>query len=244
GWDHPLAIDPETFDRQCAWLAHHRKILDLSQAVGLLNSRGCLPRHTCALTFDDGFAALHDHALPVLTRYGLTATVFVVAETLSAGGRAVDWVDNAPAYPLKTLTLQQVLEMQEAGVRFESHSYSHHDLTGLDDRECEEDLRASRELLEALLGRPVPFLAYPRGRHDERVQRIAERAGYTHAFALPETAEPFGPYSVPRVGVYPANSMRILKAKSSRWYLPVRTSRAYPLLGKMVRGGRKRVLLA
>ncbi len=235
GWDSPLAIEPEAFDRHCAWLARHRAVLDLSRAVELLDSSGRLPANRSAVTFDDGFAALYDHALPLLARYRLPATVFLVAETLSAEGRAVDWVDNPPAHPLETLTLDQVLEMQEAGVRFESHSYSHHDLTGLDDRECERDLRASRELLETLLGRPVPFLAYPRGHHNERVRRAAERAGFTRAFTLPETTEPFGPYSVPRVGVYPGNGPAALKIKSSRWYLPVRMGRAYPFLRKTLK---------
>jgi peptidoglycan/xylan/chitin deacetylase (PgdA/CDA1 family) len=238
GWDSPLAVDPGVFDRHCAWLARRRTVLDLPQAVELLDSSGRLPPHRSAVTFDDGFAALYHHALPVLTRHGLPATVFLVAETLSAEGRAVDWVDIPPAHPLRTLTLEQVLEMQEAGVRFESHSYAHHDLTALDERECERDLRASRELLETLLGRPVLFLAYPRGRHNERVRRAAQRAGFSAAFTLPETTEAFGPYSVPRVGVYPGNGLAALRVKSSRRYLSFRTSRAYPFLRKTL--GRRR----
>lgn len=230
GWDSPLAIDPRAFDRQCAWLARRRRVLDLAEAVEALDSSGRLPANRSAVTFDDGFAALYEHALPLLIRYRLPATVFLVAETLTSEGRAVDWVDDPPAAPLRTLTLDQVLEMQEAGIRFESHSYSHHDLTGLDDQECERDLRASRELLESLLGRPVTFLAYPRGRHNARVRRAAERAGFTCAFTLPETSEAYGPYSVPRVGVYPGNGVAALALKSSRWYLSLRMARAYPIL--------------
>ena len=35
----------------------------------------------------------------------------------------------------------------------------------------------------------MTLLAYPRGLHDARVREAAAAAGYTHAFALPETAE-------------------------------------------------------
>jgi peptidoglycan/xylan/chitin deacetylase (PgdA/CDA1 family) len=120
--------------------------------------------------------------------------------------------------------------MQAAGVRFESHSYAHRTLPDLTEDECERDLRASRELLEEVLSRPVTLLAYPRGRHDQRVRRAAERAGYVAAFSLPESKERFGPFAVPRIGVHPGNGTRWLRVKTSRWYRGVRTSRVYPAL--------------
>jgi peptidoglycan/xylan/chitin deacetylase (PgdA/CDA1 family) len=162
--------------------------------------------------------------------------VFVVADTLTPEGRTVDWVDDPPSAGLRTLSRDQILEMREAGVRFGSHSDRHRDLPTLSDEECLRDLRASRELLEDLLGEPVPLLAYPRGLHDARVRLAAERAGYAHAFTLPETRETYGPYAIPRVGIYPGNGPRGLRAKTSRWYLAVRTNGAYPALRRVLRG--------
>ena len=51
------------------------------------------------------------------------------------------------------------------------------------------DLKESRELLGDVLGRRVDLLAYPRGKHDEHVRAAAEKAGFSHAFGLPEEAE-------------------------------------------------------
>src|SRR4029079_13877972 len=112
----------------------------------------------------------YDNVFPVLKRLGLAATMFVVSETLTPKGRVGDWVDPPPVAPPLTLTLDQVLEMHEAGVRIESHSHCHFDLTTLDPDACERDLRTSREFLEDLLKRPVAHLAYPRTRHDEGVR--------------------------------------------------------------------------
>lgn len=240
GWSSPLAIPPEAFARHAAWLAMHRRVVPLHRAAEMSDASGRLPARTAALTFDDGFESLFEHALPVLVRHRLPATVFLVAETLTAGGRAVDWVDDPPPHPIRTLGREEVLEMQDAGVAFGSHSYSHRDLTSLSEEECERDLRESRLVLEELLGRPVPFLAYPRGRHDEHVRRAAARAGFTHAFALPEGLEPVGPMAVPRVGIYPGNGLLTLRAKASRWYLPVRTSPLFPALRMLARGRRSR----
>jgi len=223
-WSSPLAVEPEAFARQAAWLRRSRRLLPVREALARMDARGRLPRRAAALTFDDGFAALHRHVFPVLRREGLPATVFLVAQTLTTEGRAVDWVDTAGSTALSTLTRDQVLEMQDAGIDFQSHSWAHHDLTGLSHEECVRDLRESREFLSDLLDRPVTLLAYPRGRHDRQVREAAATAGYTHAFALPETAEEPGDYAVPRVGIYRGNGAFTVRVKAARPYLSVRTS--------------------
>ena len=231
GWDSELAVKPDEFATHCDWLVRNKTVLDLKSAVQRLDRTGKLRHGETAITFDDGFAGLHAHALPSLVRYGVASTVFLVAETLTAQGRAVDWAPPGSG----TLTLEQVHEMAGAGVAFGSHSYSHHDLTGLDDHKLERDLRDSRTLLEDLLHKTVPFLAYPGGRHDGRVRAAAQRAGYTHAFTLPDRPEPPGPYSIPRAGIYPGNGPAALRIKSSRWYLSLRTTKAFPALRGAVR---------
>lgn len=223
-WQSPLAVHPTDFDAHCGWLARHRTVLPLEAAIDRLDRTWRLPRGASAITLDDGFAALFEHALPVLARHALPATVFLVAQTLSPAGRRVDWVDTAPDYPLHTLDADQVLAMQEAGISFQSHSWAHHDLTTLGYEACVDDLRASRELLEDLLGRHVRLLAYPRGRHDATVRSAAARAGYSHAFALPERREHPSPYAIPRVGLYRGNGLATLRIKCARPYLQARTS--------------------
>jgi peptidoglycan/xylan/chitin deacetylase (PgdA/CDA1 family) len=223
-WESPLAVRPEAFAQQAAWLGRSRDVLPVQEALLRMDARGRLPSGAVALTFDDGFAALHEHVLPVLTRLNLPATVFLVAETLTPAGRPVDWVRTPGTAPLATLTREQVLEMQDAGVDFQSHSWAHHDLVDLSYEECVRDLRESREFLSELLGRPVTLLAYPRGLHDADVRKAAAAAGYTHAFALPETAEEPGRYAVPRVGIYRGNGLLAVRVKEARPYLPLRTS--------------------
>lgn len=236
GWGSALSVSPEAFENHAAWLARARRVVGLDTALSEMSPSGRLPRRTVAVTFDDGFASVFDHAFPILSRYGMPATIFLVAGTLASGGRPIDWVDDPPSHALTTLSMDQILEMQEAGVRFGSHSFAHHDLTSLSEEECQRDLRDSRDLLEDLLGTPVRHLAYPRGLHDERVRRAAAKAGFTHGLALPESPQLIGPYSVPRVGVYPSDDGLALRVKTSRWYLPLRTSRVFPAVRRFARG--------
>jgi peptidoglycan/xylan/chitin deacetylase (PgdA/CDA1 family) len=239
-WESPLAVRPEEFEVHCRWLARHRTVVPLADAVGHLDPAGRLPRGWAVITFDDGFSGVLEHALPVLDRYGLPATVFLVAATLTDEGLDPRWVRTPPPWPLTTLSRADVREMQGRGVDFQSHSWAHLDLVGLDHDRCVDDLRTSRTALEDVLGRPVSHLAYPRGLHNADVRRAAEQAGYSHAYSLPEGKEPAGRYAVPRVGVHRGNGRAVLAAKCSPSYLPVRNGAAGTLARRIRRVARSR----
>ena len=66
-----------------------------------------------------------------------------------------------------------------------SHTLSHPaDITLLTSDEQTRELTESKATLEAQLGHPIPFFAYPDGKEDAVTQSIAERAGYTMAFTM------------------------------------------------------------
>lgn len=227
-WDSRLSVPPDLFERHCAWLARNRRLVCLEEAAARVGPHGTLGERMSAVTFDDGFESLYEHARPVLEKHRIPATVFLVAKTLTGEGQKVDWATPPADRELTTLNLDQVLEMQASGAVFGSHSYEHRDLVDLGDDECERDLRMSRELLEDLLGRPVRLLAYPRGLHDERVHVAAARAGYEHAFGTSKPVRPVGPLAIPRIGIYPSNGTFSLRLKSARLYPRLRTSRLWP----------------
>ncbi|MBN1816836.1 MAG: polysaccharide deacetylase family protein, partial [Sedimentisphaerales bacterium] len=81
------------------------------------------------VTFDDAFANLRDHAVPVLEEYRIPALVFAVAGNL---GRMPDW--NMPAgHPERneeTMTVEQLTELSgNPFIRIGSHTMTHPDLT-------------------------------------------------------------------------------------------------------------------
>jgi peptidoglycan/xylan/chitin deacetylase (PgdA/CDA1 family) len=222
-WASSLAVRPDDFEAQMAWLARHRRVLDLPEAMPRLDRRFRLPLGCAALTFDDGFTGVYDHAFPVLRRWGLPATVFVVTRTLHDRATPVDWVRQShPPGGLACIDRDQILEMRDGGVRFASHTVTHRDLPELTFAEQVTELRDSREALEDLLEEPVDTVAYPRGLHDEVTRDAARQAGYAFGFALPERREPRGAYAVPRVGIYRGNTLGTLRMKTRRTYLPVR----------------------
>ncbi len=221
GWDNELAVRVSEFAEQCEILARSGRVVPAGPAVS---------RRQQVITFDDGWLSVKQHALPHLQRHRLPATMFVVAGTLTEPPTPVNWVRPPSADTPPVMTLDDVLELQDAGVDVQSHSWAHHELPTLTEAECLTDLKDSKELLEDLLRRPVTLLAYPFGFHAAHVRRAARRAGYTLAYSLPESREPTGPYAVPRAGIYRGNSARAFRVKKSPLYLGVRTSRPYAWL--------------
>ncbi|MFQ6003095.1 MAG: polysaccharide deacetylase family protein, partial [Candidatus Zixiibacteriota bacterium] len=92
---------------------------------------------------------------------------------------------------------------------------NHPDLTRIDQRFVEYELRKSKEVLEEKLGKEVIFLAYPFGRYNRFVQEKAQRAGYKGAYTLcsKNKEDGFQPFAQERWGVYLFDSPLTLKIK-------------------------------
>jgi peptidoglycan/xylan/chitin deacetylase (PgdA/CDA1 family) len=131
------------------------------------------------ITFDDGYADFHEHALPVLDRYGFAATLFVTTGWLRDAGRHA-----AGAPPGRMLTWRQAAEVAAAGVEIGAHGHSHAQLDQLGEKALREELLRSRGLLQERLGRPVHAMAYPYGYSSARVRREVRACGYTSACAV------------------------------------------------------------
>ena len=66
------------FERQLRHLARFATVLPLEPALDALYAGETLPRRAVCLTFDDGYCDNLDLAVPLLRRYGLPATFFLV----------------------------------------------------------------------------------------------------------------------------------------------------------------------
>ena len=71
-----LAVDPERFEEQIAYLKHHRTPMSVGELVDRLRSK-TLPADAVAVTFDDGYRDNLVNAKPVLARHGVPTTLFL-----------------------------------------------------------------------------------------------------------------------------------------------------------------------
>lgn len=85
--DHPdrrleqpgMFVSPETFDMHMQILQARFELVKLADWIKRARAGKPLPKFACALTFDDGWRDNYDYAYPILMKYGIPATIFVVS---------------------------------------------------------------------------------------------------------------------------------------------------------------------
>ncbi|GHU29347.1 polysaccharide deacetylase [Betaproteobacteria bacterium] len=105
----PEEPDVARFDLLMRWVAEWFNVLPLNEAIAALCA-GALPPRAAAITFDDGYANGYHHALPVLQRYGLSATFFVATAFLDGGLMWNDMLIEAVRLASTSLCLETDIE--------------------------------------------------------------------------------------------------------------------------------------
>lgn len=148
-----ISVRPEIFRRQMEALAASSiKVVPLTE---ILHHPG-----TVAITFDDGFSNLADHALPVLERLSLTATIFVVSGYC---GRRNNWPSQPAGIPDLPLLSWSALRELPASLALGAHTVTHPNLAALDELGMRTEVLDSRAEIEQRTGRSVDSFAYPYG---------------------------------------------------------------------------------
>jgi peptidoglycan/xylan/chitin deacetylase (PgdA/CDA1 family) len=211
-------IRPDRFAAQMSWLAGHRRVVDLDALLEPDPSPGP-PR--VAITFDDGYRSVLEHAVPVLREHGFPATIFVPTKWIGARNT---W--DAPSdVSHELMSAEELAELARAGFAVESHGHAHIDYARVDARSVEADVRTSAERLTELLGRPPRYLAYPFGRATAAAAAEAARLGLRAAFGLDRPLGPFGDFALPRVPIVPADAQPLFALKPAGRYVAWRQSR-------------------
>jgi peptidoglycan/xylan/chitin deacetylase (PgdA/CDA1 family) len=160
-----ISIPPSLFRQQMEFLAASgMPVVPLDQALHRPGS--------VAITFDDGFCNLLDHAVPVLERLRLPATIFVVSEFC---GRNNNWPSQLHGVPDLPLLSWDNLSALPPLISLGAHTMTHPDLRRLSAEECERELCECQGQIEQHLGRPVRCLAYPYGASSPQVRSLADR---------------------------------------------------------------------
>ena len=120
-----------------------------------------------ALLFDDGFRGIYDMRQFFYDRH-LCPTIFLAVSLIAK-----------PGY----LNKEEIIELQQQGFIFESHGWSHQDMTVFDDEGLLHELADSRKWLSDFLNKDVHELCLPIGYFSDRVIRMAHEAGYTTIYS-------------------------------------------------------------
>jgi O-antigen biosynthesis protein len=151
-----------------------------------------------AITFDDAYRALREHAFPVLQAHGFAATCFVITGFV---GRLNRWDVAYGGRRFAHLSWRDMRRWQERGISFQSHTVTHPRLTWIRDAAVARELMASRVDLAHALDVEPRAVSYPFGACSARERSLAREAGYEIGFTL-NASWTGDVMAVPRLPVY------------------------------------------
>jgi peptidoglycan/xylan/chitin deacetylase (PgdA/CDA1 family) len=123
-----LAVDPERFEEQIAYVKQHRTPMSVDQLVERLLSN-TLPANAVAVTFDDGYRDNLINAKPVLVRHGVPATLFLATGFVDQD-TPFWWDELASMILASTQAVQEQLVLTDEPVTLDWGEAEHSDMAG------------------------------------------------------------------------------------------------------------------
>jgi len=200
--NNSIAISPSTFDAQMKYLkdnGYHP--VSIKQFNAFIERGEQLPDKPVLITFDDNRMNQLTYGVPILKKYGFTATFFVVKKWVVANS------DSFMREP-------ELKQLAADGFDVESHTASHIQihpakLKSTGKVESYESFKSRywettegmRTWMDQTFGGHVSAVAYPGGRYNASAEKLIEEAGYTTAFTTNDgyvTYKGQSAYALPR----------------------------------------------
>lgn len=158
-----LFLSPSKMEEQLKWLTENNYTPIWFEDLPRLKEI----KKPILLTFDDGYQDNYTELFPLLKKYQVKATVFMITGSIGA--------ENY-------LTEAQIKEMNASGlVSFQSHTVSHRLLTDISAEDLATELKQSKETLYNLTGKKPFVFCYPTGKQNAKVR---EAVAKEYQFAL------------------------------------------------------------
>ena len=165
------SVTPEQFRKHMELLEKEgMRVVDLYDATRTLQSGGTLPDKAVAITFDDAYQSIYDHALTELKKRDWPFTVFVSTGPVdSQFPDMMNWDD--------------LRDLQRHGGRLANHTVSHAYLLNIPNGMSKESFWASeippaQQRLEAEAGVTEKLFAYPYGEFSLELAEWMKQQGY------------------------------------------------------------------
>lgn len=200
-----LSVTPEVFEEQLKTLQQENfTTVTLDDLVSAWESKTTLPPKPIILTFDDGYDDFYLNAYPLLKKYNMKATAYIVPGFL-----------DKPRY----MTTEQIKELaRNPLITIAAHTMNHPDLRRLDKKKTLQEIIESKGYLEQLIGKNVDHFAYPFGKFTEEAVKAVKISGFKTSVITQYGAEHTekNRFLVTRKSIIGGDSMKIFLEKITK----------------------------
>lgn len=166
--DDETAITPCTFESQINFLKQDGYYFAaLIEIVSYVKDGKPLPLKTVAITIDDGYADSYKNVFPILKKYKIPVTIFIVSDFERMKNRT-----GTTSFPLSESEKNEML--MSGLVDFQCHSKSHVMLDSVNNHELGAEVARGA----------YAYFAYPGGHYNGAVREAVKREGYIASFSI------------------------------------------------------------
>ncbi|MCW3804177.1 polysaccharide deacetylase family protein [Plebeiibacterium marinum] len=164
--------DIYNFENDLIYIRKNFKVIDFNELDKINNGEMTLTQDAAIITFDDGDLSIHPIAFPLLKKYNLKATFFIVSSYVGETGY-VSWDQLREMANYTNPDSERIFTMG-------SHTATHASLGDISIDEAELELLVSKQAIESELNVDVEYVALPygSGADDPQIQAKAKQVGY------------------------------------------------------------------
>lgn len=163
-----LDITPNVFENQIRTLKEAKyTFITAGDVADVLDGKRELPDKPVVLTFDDGYRDFFTDVFPILKKYTVPATAYLISGFI-----------GQPNYMFES----QIREIVASGlVEIGAHTVHHISLKDKPEKEVAAEVSESKRMLEREFGTGVISFAYPYGAFDENAVQAVRNTGFRTA---------------------------------------------------------------
>lgn len=179
-------ISVENFEEEMKYLHdHHYKTLTMDEFCKWKRGEINLPFKSVLVTFDDGLLSNYQFAFPILKKYNINATLFMIGENSEKiGDTPNNWTGELISYMSKDQI--EKTKQEYPNVEIYSHTYGmHKEVDGIAaaKKYKKEQMLEDIQKYENYMGK-TEVIAYPFGVTNERFINELKKKGYKYGFVL------------------------------------------------------------
>lgn len=190
----PIAMLHHVEDREdwaslkpfCIGKATYTRLLDRieqsgKKGVSLRDALQAPSRNNVVLTFDDGAQHLWDYAIPELLSRNMTASFFIPTHHIA---KTNSWDVKEGRAEVQLMDETAIQELHKAGMEIGGHSHHHIRLDEVEESRAIQELRLSKEILDALIQGETQSMAWPYGSVPNNSAALLKQCGWKSGLAI------------------------------------------------------------
>lgn len=161
-----IDIKAGSFAFQLNYLRKHFDFISLDSVVKYTKGQFTPSHPSVALTFDDGYQDILKNVIPVLEKYKIPATFFVVADPQNVRRSELENYK-------KLLNLKDLKKIDSELFSIGSHTLTHIDLKNCNLELGVKEMKESKRILGNILNKKISHFAYPKGAYTKEISKKA-----------------------------------------------------------------------